>query len=63
MEERIDRPVDPEVIARLQTMPEFVKAYEPDGLAPDEFISYGVVNRTLTQFCECGWKAMVELGI
>ena len=63
MEERINRPVDPEVIARLQTMPEFVKAYEPDGLAPDEFISYGVVNRTLTQFCECGWKAMVDLGI
>lgn len=63
MEERIGRPVNSEVIARLQTMPEFVKAYEPDGLSPDEFISYGVVNRTLTQFCECGWKAMASLKL
>ncbi|MBC7236375.1 MAG: transaldolase family protein, partial [Chloroflexi bacterium] len=46
-EERIDRPIDPQVIARLQTMPEFVRSYEPDGMEPKEFISFGLVQRTL----------------
>jgi transaldolase len=57
-EERIEQPVDPDVIERLSRMPEFVRAYEPDGMAPAEFISYGATQRTLCQFCEAGWKLM-----
>ena len=57
-EERIANPVPDEVIARLRTMPEFVRAYEPDVMPPAEFISYGVTQRTLSQFCETGWKPM-----
>jgi len=57
-EERISNPVPDDVIARLRTMPEFVRAYEPDVMPPAEFISYGVTQRTLSQFCEMGWKPM-----
>jgi transaldolase len=39
-------------------MPEFVRAYEPDGMTPAEFVSYGATQRTLSQFCEVGWKLM-----
>jgi transaldolase len=56
-EERIDRPVDPASIERLRAMPEFVRAYEPDGMTPAEFVSYGVTQRTLSQFAE-SWKQL-----
>jgi transaldolase len=56
-EERIDRPVAPDAIARLRQIPEFVRAYEPDGMSPGEFIGYGVTQRTLSQFSEA-WKQM-----
>ncbi len=51
----IDTPVPQEVISRLQAMPEFVRSYEPDGMAPGEFISFALTQRTLTQFHEAGW--------
>lgn len=51
----IDRPIPPEVIRRLRTLPEFVKAYEPDGMSPEEFLAYGVTQRTLAQFSDTGW--------
>ncbi len=54
-QERIQVPLDGEAIQRLQTMPEFARAYEPDGMHPEEFISYGVTQRTLAQFVEAGW--------
>lgn len=57
-EERIDRPVDPAIIDRLMKMPEFVKAYEPDGMTQDEFITFGSCNRTLDQFVQCGWNVL-----
>ncbi|MGI6298691.1 MAG: transaldolase family protein [Saccharofermentanales bacterium] len=59
-EERIDIPVDPEVIERLMTMPEFVKAYEPDGMKPEEFITFGSTNRTLDQFVNSGWNPLAN---
>jgi transaldolase len=57
-EERIQVPIAPDVIDRLRTMPEFVRAYEPDGMAPEEFVTYGPTQRTLTQFSEVGWKLL-----
>ena len=30
--------------------PEFTKAYEPDGLTPEEFLGYGAMQRTLNEF-------------
>ncbi len=61
-EERIDVPVEPAVIDRLMKMPEFRKAYEPDGMKPEEFITFGSTNRTTTQFIECGWNPIAEFS-
>jgi transaldolase len=55
-EERIGLPVPDSVIERLQRMPEFVRSYEPDGMRPAEFMAFGLTQRTLSQFCESGWK-------
>ena len=57
-EERIDVPIDERVLERLLKIREFRRAYEPDGLRPDEFITYGVVQKTLAQFVEAGWSAI-----
>lgn len=57
-EERISHPVPAMVIDRLRTMPEFVRAYEPDGMAAEEFVTYGPTQRTLAQFCDLGWKLL-----
>jgi transaldolase len=48
---RMDRPVDPAIIAELiERIPDFSRAYEQDGLLPDEFDSYGATIRTLRAF-------------
>jgi transaldolase len=57
-EERIGRETPAAVIDRLRRMPEFVRAYEPEGMAPEEFITYGATQRTLGQFCDSGWKLL-----
>ena len=57
-QERIDAEVPGDVIERLSQIPDFVRAYEPDGMKPTEFITYGVTQRTLSQFIESGWKLM-----
>jgi len=59
----IDDPVDPAILARLMEMPEFVKAYEPDGMRTDEFITFGSCNRTLDQFVQCGWNILKGLEL
>jgi transaldolase len=49
--ERIDVPVDPRVVDDLLWhIPDFGRAYEPDGLAIEEFESYGATARTLRGF-------------
>ena len=60
-EERIDVPVDQEIIERLLTMPEFRKAYEPDGMKPEEFITFGSTNRTTDQFINDGWNPILNM--
>ena len=48
---RMDDPVDPEYIRELSAaFPDFVKAYEPDGLTIDEFDSFPPTVRTLRAF-------------
>ena len=59
-EERIAVPIAADVIARLEQMPEFVRAYEPDGMKPAEFVAFGATQRTLSQFCEVGWKLLEQ---
>ena len=50
VKDRMDNPIDPAILAELKTFPEFVKAYEADGLKPEEFITYGATARTLRGF-------------
>ena len=57
-DDALDVPVAADVIERLSQIPDFVRAYEPDGMKPAEFITYGVTQRTLSQFIESGWKLM-----
>jgi transaldolase len=47
---RIDRPVDPNVVAALSRFDDFRRAYEPDGLSVKEFDTFGPTRRTLRQF-------------
>jgi transaldolase len=57
-ESRIDVPVATDVVGRLQGLPEFVRSYEPDGMAPEDFLAFGLTQRTLTQFVESGWRLL-----
>ena len=48
---RIDEPVDPAIVEELlERIPDFGRAYEPDGMTIDEFDGYGATVRTLRQF-------------
>jgi len=53
VEDRIDVPVDAQIVETLLAkLPEFRRAYEVDGMRPDEFESFGATVRTLRQFLE-----------
>ncbi|NLE97203.1 MAG: transaldolase [Propionibacterium sp.] len=47
---RIDAPVADDVMETLLAIPEFVRAYEPDGMTIDEFDHFGATLRTMRQF-------------
>jgi transaldolase len=48
---RFDDPVDERILDELTArLPEFSRAYEPDGLSVDEFDGFGATVRTLRQF-------------
>lgn len=49
---KIDEEVAPATIANLNKIPDFVRAYEFDGMKEDDFIGYGVCQKTLAQFVE-----------
>ena len=47
----MDLPVEPAYVAELAArIPDFNRAYEPDGLQPAEFDTYGATVRTLRSF-------------
>ena len=52
VEPRIDEPVAPRIMETLLSIPEFVRAYEPDGMTPEEFDTYGATVRTLRGFLQ-----------
>jgi len=48
---RMDVPVEPAMIADLyERIPDFRRAYEPDGMTPAEFEGFGASARTLRAF-------------
>ena len=48
----IAEPVAPRIMRTLLSIPEFVRAYEPDGMTPEEFDTYGATVRTLRGFLQ-----------
>ena len=61
VEDCMGAPVDPRLVAQLQKhFPDFVRAYEPDGMQPGEFEGYGATTRTLAQFLN-GYDQMVGI--
>ena len=52
---RIDDEIPEEIINTLYKHPEFVRAYEEGGLKPEEFVGFGVTQKTLSQFLWTGW--------
>ena len=61
-EQEWSRDVEADVIKRLSACPEFVRAYEPDGMKPEEFITFGVVQKTLAQFTD-SWTKIGQFKI
>ncbi|TVQ24615.1 MAG: hypothetical protein EA382_08375 [Spirochaetaceae bacterium] len=53
---------DQTAVARLSTLREFTRAYDPDGIAPPDFLTFGATQRTLAQFVESGWKLLEQFG-
>jgi transaldolase len=62
-EQRINLPIDPQAIDRLRTIPEFVRSYEADGMAPTDFIAYGASQKTLSQFDQVGWSLLESFDL
>jgi len=62
-EERIGKELSADVIERLCKLPEFVRAYDEQGMTPKDFITYGVIQRTLSQFYENGWKRLEDFQL
>jgi len=61
-EKRIDADVDEKAVDRvLKAIPEFGKAYEPDGMAEKDFDAYGGVIMTLDGFDKTGWQKLLAL--
>ena len=56
----IDTPVPEKLMKELMTVKEFVQAYEPDGLKPEEFQHYGAFLATMNQFLG-GYDSLVQL--
>jgi transaldolase len=49
---RMDVPVERSIVDTLFGLPEFRRAYEPDGLTPAEFDGFGATRKTLRQFLD-----------
>lgn len=56
---KIDKPVDENILKQLKQIPDFIKAYEPDGMTEEQFDTYGALNRTLLQFLN-GYDDLVK---
>ena len=58
--EKLSEAADLDLVKRLSEIKDFRRAYEPDGLEPNEFIGFGSFQQTITQFIESGWQRIGE---
>jgi transaldolase len=62
VKDRWDDPVPAAYVEELSDrVPEFVKAYEPDGLAIADFDTYGATTRTLRAFISSYWELVTTI--
>ena len=54
----VDDEFDPKIIKELYKIPEFIRAYEEGGLKPEEFVTFGVTQKTASQFLWTGWAPL-----
>ncbi len=60
---RMDDPVDPAVVDELRRhFPDFLRAFEPDGLRPDDFDAFGPTARTLRAFVGSYHELLHQVG-
>ncbi|MGB8645228.1 MAG: transaldolase family protein [Anaerolineae bacterium] len=57
---RMDEPVKPEIVDALEKIPDFGRAYDENGMTPEEFDAYGATVRTLRSFI-AAWHDFVAL--
>jgi transaldolase len=60
VENNIDVPIKEEYMNQLRTIPDFIKAYEEDGMTVAEFERFGAFRRTLTGFL-AGYDDLIKL--
>lgn len=53
---RMDVPVEGHYIEQLRRIPDFSRAYDEDGMTPEEFASFGPTAKTLRQFLDADAK-------
>jgi transaldolase len=57
VQSRIDVPVDEQIVASLSDrLPDFRRAYEPDGMTVEQFQDFGATRATLRQFLDADAK-------
>ncbi len=60
---RMDDPVDPAIVSDLaRAFPDFVRAYEPDGLTIDDFDSFPPTARTIRAFVASYHELLHQVG-
>ena len=60
IKETINDEVNPEYLKKLKKLPEFNKAYDIDGLKPEEFEHYGAFLATISGFLK-GYDELVSI--
>jgi len=59
---RIDEEVPADIIERLRRIREFCRACDEDGMGPNDFVTFGVTQKTLSQFFWTGWAPLETYG-
>ena len=61
VKDSIGNPVDPAIVKTLEmNFEDFRRAYEPEGMAPEEFLQFGATAHTLKQFI-ASYHELLEL--
>ena len=59
---RIDNEISKDVIERLKKIREFARAYDEDGMQPEDFVTFGITQKTHSQFFWTGWMPLETYG-